>query len=584
MTARPAARYPAITAMMNPDCRATLDSLVPFQAAATSSLRFAIPGTSAAEYYYRLRIAECPDAMAAFPMAVKRGAKATINFSGKHVENVPPVEVTMPMAASAIQVVPKGPGVSGWTVPVYASDVDELVEQEPNNDPTKANRLPVPCGITARFLEKGDVDNFVFTAKKGSKYAIVAETYEVLSPAEVYLIVKDKKGAELAKSNPQNSPARIDFTAPADGDFVIYAEHLNYAHGPTEVYHLSLRPATPDFDVQLALDRFALAPGETTLVPVSAPHRRNFTGPIELVVTGPPGFSGKVSIPNAPPPPPNQPVPTIAFLPVTCKSDMPMGAYELKVMAKAMVNGKEIAKPVTVADQVRAGLNGLPFPPREMLASIGVAVTDKPHFSLAVKLANADLIRGVAGTITVTATRTAGFADEIQLAPVTLPANVTIAAKPIPKGAKEVQFPVTVAAAGALGPLQLSFRGTTKTAGKDYAYYSSSASANVVLPVDVSGTPSPLMLKVGQKVKLTIKILRRGGYKGPVDVEVKNLPANVTAPKVTIAADKTTAEVELTATTKAAAADKPDVQLAATATGAANQVSVSPAIVLKVSK
>ena len=140
--------------------------------------------------------------MAAMPLAVKHGAKAKIAFSGKHVENVAPVEVTMPADRAAIQVAPKGPGVSGWPVPVYASDIEELVEQEPNNEPAKANRLPVPCGITARFLDKGDVDHFVFAAKKGAKYAIVAETYEVLSPAEVYLIVKDAKGAELAKSNP----------------------------------------------------------------------------------------------------------------------------------------------------------------------------------------------------------------------------------------------------------------------------------------------------------------------------------------------------------------------------------------------
>ena len=79
----------------------------------------------------------------------------------------------------------------------------------------------------------------------------------------MYLIVKDAKGAELAKSNPANSPARIDFTAPADGDFTIYAEHLNYAHGPTEVYHLSVRDGGPDFEVQLAArPRLSVARGD----------------------------------------------------------------------------------------------------------------------------------------------------------------------------------------------------------------------------------------------------------------------------------------------------------------------------------
>jgi len=536
------------------------------------------------DYYYRLRIAECPDVMCAIPVAVKRGAKATINFSGKHAEGVAPVEVTMPADRAAINVVPKGQGIAGWPVPVYASDIDELVEQEPNNEPAKANRLPVPSGITARFLEKGDVDHFVFAAKKGAKYAIVAETYEILSPAEVYLIVKDAKGAELAKSNPANSPARIDFTAPADGDFIIYAEHLNYLFGPTEVYHLSLQEAGPEFDVQLQLDRVSLAPGETTLIPVLPPTRKDFTGPIELSVAGHPGFSGTVSIPNAPAPPPNQPAPPIAYLPVTCKADVAVGAYDLRVMAKANIGGKDVIKPATATDAVKAGLSGLPFPPREMLTSIGVGVTDKPLFSLSAKLASPDVLRGVAANVTVTAKRADGFAEEIQLAPIVLPPNVTVAVKPIPKGANEVQFPLTAAANAGLGAIPLNFRGAAKSGGKDFAFLSSSLTANVILPLEVKAEPSPLELKIGQKAKLKVTITRKGDYKGPVDVEVKNLPANVTAPKVTVPPDKTTAEVELTAAANAAAGDKADVQVVATATGAANQQATAPNVLLKVIK
>jgi hypothetical protein len=320
------------------------------------------------------------------------------------------------------------------------------------------------------------------------------------------------------------------------------------------------------------------------LIPVNPPARRDFTGPIELVVTGPPGFSGSVAVPNAPPPPPNQPAPPIAFLPLTCKGDVPPGAYSLVVMAKAKINGKEITKPATVTDVVKAGLHGLPFPPREMLTQIGVAVTDKPTFALAVKPANPDVVRGMAANITVTATRAAGFAEEIQLAPVAIPPNVAIAVKPIPKGAGEVQFPITAAANAGLGPHPIAFRGTAKVGGKDVAYYSSTVNVNVVSPVEVKAEPSPLTLKVGQKAKLKVTVTRKGGYKGPVDLVVKNLPANVTAAKATVAADKTAAEVELTAAANAAAGDKPDVQVVATATGAANQQATAPNVVLKVVK
>ena len=77
---------------------------------------------------------------------------------------------------------------------------------------------------------------------------------------------------------------------------------------------------------------------------------------------------------------------------------------------------------------------------------------------------------------------------------------------------------------------------------------------------------------------------RKGDYKGPIDVEVKNLPANVTAPKVTVAPDKASVEVELTATAAAAVGDKPDVQVVGTATGAGNQAATAPNVVLKVVK
>ncbi len=535
-----------------------------------------------ADYHYRLRVADCPTAMSAFPVAVQRGTKASVQFAGRHVEGVVPVEVNMPADRAAINFAPRGQGgVAGWPVPVYASDIAEQSEVEPNNDLAKAQKVAVPCGITGRFLEKGDLDCFTFAAKKGGKFAIVAETYEINSPAEVYLVVKDAKGAELAKSNPQNSPARIDFTAAADGDFTVVAEHLNYLHGPLEVYHLTIREAAPDFDVQLQLERFALAPGSTTLIPIAPATRREFTGPIELTVVGHPGFSGTVTVPNAAAPPPNQPVPPAALLPLTCKADVPMGAYDLQVVAKATINGKPVSKLVTVTELVKANLNGLSFPPREMLTSIGVAVIDKPLFSLSAKFTAPDVVRGLPANLTVSAVRAVGFADEIALVPQGVPANVVVAVKPIPKGANEIAFPVTAAANAAVGPIALSFRGTSKPGGRDFAYDSTTATGTIGLPVEVKAEPTPLMLKIGQKAKLKVTITRKGDFKGPVDIEVKNLPANVTAPKATIAPDKKEAEIELTAAANAVMADKPDIQVVATANG---QPAIAPNIVLKVVK
>ena len=141
---------------------------------------------------------------------------------------------------------------------------------------------------------------------------------------------------------------------------------------------------------------------------------------------------------------------------------------------------------------------------------------------------------------------------------------------------------MTAAPNAALTPLSLSFRGASKSAGKDFAYYSATATAAIVIAVDVKAEPSPLTIKAGEKAKLKVKVTRKLDYKGPVELELKNLPANVTAAKVTVSPDKSEAEMELVAAVNAAVGDKPDVQVTAKATGAANDTATSPNVLLKV--
>src|SRR5205807_102942 len=94
------------------------------------------------DFWYRLRIGDFPCATTPIPMAVKRGSKATVHFSGPTVDGVAPVEVTAPTDPNidTLWVAPQGAnGLYGWPVALALSDLDESVEQEPNNDPAHAN-------------------------------------------------------------------------------------------------------------------------------------------------------------------------------------------------------------------------------------------------------------------------------------------------------------------------------------------------------------------------------------------------------------------------------------------------------------
>src|SRR5262245_20623372 len=176
-----------------------------------------------ADFFYRLRIGEFSGATTAFPVAAQRGQTASIGFAGPGTADLPAVSVKIPTdpGLAAVYVSPKkSASVAGWAVPVRLSDWPESVEKEPNDDPAKANKLPVPGGVSARFEKAGDVDHFAVTCKKGVKYAAAAMTFEVDSPCEVLIRVLDAKGAEVGRSNPTLPNARVEFTPAADGDYV----------------------------------------------------------------------------------------------------------------------------------------------------------------------------------------------------------------------------------------------------------------------------------------------------------------------------------------------------------------------------
>lgn len=538
-----------------------------------------------ADYVYRLRVGDFPCATTPIPMAAKRGSKVNVSFAGPHVEGVAPVEVAVPTdpTVNTVWIAPKGAnGLHGTPVALAVSDVDEVVEQEPNDEPAKANRVPVPGGVTGRFDKKGDVDHYVFGLKKGTKYAIEAQTLELYSPTEVYMVLKDAKGADVAKSNPQAAP-RIDYSPPADGDYTLAVEHLHYWGGPTESYHISVAPTEPSFEVTLGTDRFEVPQGSAALLPILAVAAKDFKGPIELSLVGHPGFTGsKVVDSAAKAAQPNQP---IAQMLVTAAADVPMGGYPLRVQAKAKINGKDVVTYASVRPAVTAALGGLPFPPRQLGEEVVAATTEKPPFTITAKFDPPEALREGIAQLIITATRADGFDAEIAIAPVGLPPNVTPPAfKSIPKGMNEIKGELKIAKAAAVGDFPVSFTGKAKHNNKDFTVIAPPVPLVVALPFDLKVDPAPLKIEAGAKAMIKVTATRKAGYKGPIALEVRALPTGVTAAKVNIEAEKNDAEIEVTAAANAAVVDKADVNVLGTAPAAGNQQNASANFTVSVSK
>ena len=537
-----------------------------------------------ADFFYRLRLGDFPLATTPIPMAAKRGTKAKVSFAGPAVDGIAAVDVEVPSdpAVNVVWVAPKSAaGLHGWPVPLAISDHDESVEQEPNNDAKTATRLTVPGGITGRFQQVDDIDFFVFSAKKGQKLAIEAQTLELYSPTLAYLILKNAKtGAEIAKSNPQTPPPgdqRIDFTAADDGDYLLEVQHLHFASGPNESYRITVRAPMSGFDLTLPTDRFDVAPTGVAAIPVQV-VRKGYTGPIELTAQGGAGFTGTATIKAGA---------NAGLLLVAAKGDMPMGAYQFSILGKATVDGQPVVQAASAKAQVAQALNGLPYPPMHLQYFVAVAVKEKAPFSLAIKMDPPEGVPGGKANVIITATRDAGFEDEITLSPPTgLPATIpppkTVAA--IAKGKTESSFPLDLNAKTPLGEYFVLVTAKTKYQGKEFGGAAPPLMLVLGLPFDLQVEPATISLKSGEKMKLKIIATRKGGYKGPIALDVRKLPANVTAAKATIAADQTTAEVEIVAAANAVPADVAGVDVAGTATALNNLQNASPAFTVRVQK
>jgi hypothetical protein len=428
-----------------------------------------------ADYYYRLRIGDFPGATTAFPVAIQHGTSAKVGFAGPDTADIPAVSVMAPAEPSlaAVYATPKRGAASGWPVPVRLSDMPELTEQEPNNEPAKANKLPVPGGVSARFEKPGDVDHFAVMCKKGVKYTASAMTYEINTPSEVLIRVLDGKGAEVGRSNPAQANAHVEFTTAADGEYVIACEQLNFLSGPNEIYHLAVQPVAGDFTITLALDRAEAAAGDGTSVMATVTRLNGYTGPIELAIAGDKALSGKTVLPAGQ---------TIAFVPLFVKAGTKPGAHHFRIRGLANVGERELVRFGTLTEAVKATLGGIPNPPPELLDVCAVGVTEKPPLALHLTLEPSKIEKGKSGKLIVEAKRDKAADGEISIAPLFTPPNITPAAKPIAKGQTKGEIAVTVAAGAAAGPTPITFRATTKIGGKDYAFVLPAVVIDVVEP------------------------------------------------------------------------------------------------------
>lgn len=238
-------------------------------------------------WVYALVINDGPHATHVYPPAVQAGREAELEAIGSDVK----AKVKAPTTSGIHEVVLDTATGRTNPVPLIVSPLPQALEVEPNDAPEKATRVTLPCGINGRLAKAGDVDHFVFAARRGQavRFEVKARRFGTLlrSSLDSVLEVLNAKGAVLLMNDDANGKdAALTFTPPADGDYVLRVRDLNSKGGPTYVYHVEADLVRPDFALRCDGDKAMIGPGSRTAWFVQVTRTGGFTGPVTVNVKG----------------------------------------------------------------------------------------------------------------------------------------------------------------------------------------------------------------------------------------------------------------------------------------------------------
>ena len=250
------------------------------------------------KWWYALSVLTTPHVTSIFPPVAKAGSRAKLELEGFNLEGLGSYEVDVPEDAGKdfrFQVA----SPRGKSNPVRLFITDLLTAMETDGQ-QEFIEIKIPAGISGRISAEGEVDRYRFRAREGDTLefgvqrgnSFLDPLLEVRDVTGTLLAAQDDgvitlgQGARGSLAFPADKNARIEWTAPADGEYEVQVRDANYFGSNDHVYHLVARPQEPDFALIVDDDRMPVGPGESYTSVVTVERRNGFEGPVELFVRG----------------------------------------------------------------------------------------------------------------------------------------------------------------------------------------------------------------------------------------------------------------------------------------------------------
>lgn len=187
-----------------------------------------------------------------YPVGGQAGTEISLQLLGDPVGEVTQ-KIALPRAGIPFEFYPSDGLTSAPTAhPFRVSDCPNVFEVEPNNDPARLSGTSSkwPIAFNGIIGQKGDVDFYRFTAKKGDSLQAEVFAYRVGSPLDSVVNVYDPTGRLLVSGDDDEThDSKVRFTAPSDGEYMIRVTDKRGQGGPGFVYRVEIEQPTPGLAV-----------------------------------------------------------------------------------------------------------------------------------------------------------------------------------------------------------------------------------------------------------------------------------------------------------------------------------------------
>ena len=130
--------------------------------------------------------------------------------------------------------------------------------------------------------------------------------------------------------------SRLEFTAPADGEYIAHLKDIRGLEGPDFAYRLTIRDVDPDFSLAASPENPNIPKGGDVPITIEANRTAGYEGPIEIGVEGlPKGVTDNhASIPA-------DQDSTVVVLSAPTDAASGAAAAPIRIVGRAIINGKE---------------------------------------------------------------------------------------------------------------------------------------------------------------------------------------------------------------------------------------------------